>query len=221
MLSSIRDPDTIISLMGLVVSIVTLVLGYYAYKRFLTQELAHKQLDTVCELVKEVQSTVNVFSFNRKGTLGNVKAASLFDVPEMSEFIEGEFDRMYFLFKEQHDSPDTITWDFYPKFYSNPLLPKSVAEKLSPFNLFHWSTKAYGKIKNDSNFILIGGAGIGDETRCVYIKDSSIQTCIGFKTAILELREAIEKWLKNYGVHDLNITKSHVYKENLTLTKEK
>ena len=203
--------DTVISVLGVVISIATLLLGLFAYKKFLTQQLAHKQLDAICELVKEIQNTVNVFSFNKNGSLGGFKAASLFDVPEMSEF-GGEFDRVYFLFKEKSDSPDTITWDFYPKFYSNPLLPKSIAQKLSPFNLFHWSTKAYGEIKNGDNFIIIGGAGIGVETRCVYIKGSSIETCKGFKTAVIELRESIEGWLKNYGVDDLNITTSHLYK---------
>ncbi len=205
--------DTLTALLGLLINGCLLILGGFAYKKFLSNKHCEKQLETVCGLVNEIQNNFNIFYFNF-GTTHNISGwRTLLDVSEMPQF-DQDFNRLYFFFKENEKNNENIfNWDFFIKYHSDPLLPKQIADKLKSFNNFQWTSVKYNEIKNEK-CIIIGNKGlIQSETPCSYIKNSPIENCKGFKKSVIDLRHAIEEWLQLYGIKDLNITTSHQFKD--------
>jgi hypothetical protein len=205
--------ETIIAILGFVISICTLCLGIIAYRKFLSKQLKQKQLDTVCGLVEEIQNGFNIYLLNSGGQSKSNGWKTIIDVSFMQQF-DKNFDKLYFFGQDENDlSEDILNWKFYTKYYSNPLLPKKIADNLKPFNNTHWRTVRYESVAQ-SNCVLIGRKKrINNSTSCFFIPNSPIETCKGFKNAILDLRKAIEEWFVSYGIKDLNYTTSHHYKE--------
>lgn len=210
-------PTVIVSVISALLSAGTLILGVIAYRKFLAKELRQKQLEVVCGLVEEMQGNFNLYVFNTsKLQTTKTQWLTLLDISEMQRF-DKDFGNFYFFGEEENDyfkkEEERINWNFYSKYYANPLLPKRIAERLRRLNISQWSSIPFGEIRN-SACIIIGRKGVyTDSTPCLYIRDSPLKTCNGFKATVLELRIEIEDWLKFYGIKDLNITKSHRYRE--------
>ena len=93
------------------------------------------------------------------------------------------------------------------------MLPKKIAINLKPFNNTHWLNVKYESISKDNCIIIGRKVVIGNDTSCFFIPDSQIESCKGFKKAIIDLRKSIEDWFKSNGIKDLNFTTSHQYKD--------
>jgi len=207
--------ENILSICALAVSFSTLVLGFFAYRKFLSKQLKQRQLDVVCGLVEEIQKSFNIYHLKHESKLHLMQSEwkTVMDISLMPEFDRG-YEKLYFFGQDDDDKiNEVVNWNFYDKYYSNPLLPKKIAINLKLFNKTHWRTVKYESISKD-NCIIIGCKGvIRSDTSCFYIPDSQIETCKGFKKASIDLRKSIEDWFKSNGIKDLNFTTSHQYKD--------
>ncbi|MFA5971607.1 MAG: hypothetical protein WC780_04575 [Lentimicrobiaceae bacterium] len=200
-----------ISIFSLLVSIGTLTLGFYAYRKFLSKQIKQKQLEVICNLVEEIQNEPNNYFFNNPGKSSNSHWYTLIDIAEISE-LDKYYDKLFLFGKDAVDTEEVLYWQFFLKYYSNPLLPKKIADKLKPFNITHWQTIKFSTIQNEK-CVLIGRKKSFDfETPCFFISDSQIRTVKGFRKAASELKSSIQDWLNSYGIKDLNITTSQYFK---------
>lgn len=201
--------DNILSILGLLISFSTLILGIIAYNKFLLKQLKQKQIDVVFDLLIEIQKSINIYHFNNedKPMYGELKTIwDLLLIPQA----DYDTQKLYFLGKDNNDSETKIVqWDFYYKYYSNPILPIKIADKLKAFNNTNWKTVKYDSIKND-NCIIIGPAQkIKNDRTCFYISDTPIETFKGLIKATFDLRKSIEDWFRLNGIKHLNFTTSH------------
>ena len=213
--------STLISAIALIVSICTFILGIVAYKRFLQNKLRDKQLETVYELIQQIQQhdwhyiQYNNFYNNNLPVYGQT-LATLFDIADMEEF--DDCDNLYFWAGETDDNEPSDkdklhSWDFFYTFNSHPLLPISIAEPLKKFNLHSRQQHIVKFIDaKDKKYISLGRKkGYSpDVAYFLSYSEGEMATCKGFKKAATELRDAINKWAEKYGLNDLNITSSHI-----------
>jgi len=172
--------------------------------------LRDKQLDVLCDLVKQIQQIdFHYIFFNNPNNLKS-GLATLFDIAEMKEF--DEYGRWYYFGANAENTNEKIlNWDFFFNFYSHPFIPKAIAIRLKKFNLRNnIFIKPYRDIRDSKCIILGKKQSIKEDTSCLYINDDDMGTCIGFKRAARELKDEIIKWASRYKVDDLNITTSHV-----------
>jgi hypothetical protein len=193
------------------VSLGTLILGVIAYRKFLSKQIKQKQLDVICTLVEEIQNEPNLYFFNNPGELPTSHWYTLIDIVEIS-VLEDNNQRLYLFGNDINDPDDVRYWKFFLKYYSNPLLPKKIADSLKPFNITHWQTVKYSEIENEKSIIIGRKKRFDFETPCFFIPDSPIMTIKGYRKAASDLKSSIEDWLKSYGIKDLNITTSQYIK---------
>jgi hypothetical protein len=201
--------DTIHKIGTLFFGTITVILAILGYRKFLQNKLRDKQLDVICDLIKQIQQIDFHYIFFNTPNNSQSGVATLFDIAEMKEF--DDYERWYYFAASIEDiNEQTLNWDFFYKFYSHPLIPKSIATILKKFTLRNRHAISYRDIKN-SKCIILGRKGvIGDDTRCLYIKDDDMGTCKSFKKAAKELKDDIIKWANRYKINDLNITTSHI-----------
>lgn len=195
-------------LLQLLISLTMLIYIILAYKAFLSQHHKKQQVDVVSGLITQIHSDLNIFHFNHSETSNYGDWRTIFDITESNEMDKHE--RIYFHAANPDDKKETLNWDFFRKYYANPLLPIGIAKKLKAFNIYHWKSIKYKEISK-SNCIIIGNKGTLDpETSCLYIENGKITTTEQFKKSVYELKKEIVCWLRKYGIKDINITKSHV-----------
>jgi hypothetical protein len=105
-----------------------------------------------------------------------------------------------------------LSWDFFFNFHSHPLLPISIAKPLKKLSLWQQQNQiTIDKVK-DEKYIAIGRKKIIPENAYYfYFPEGNLSTCQGFKQATIELRDAVIKWTKKFGLNDINITTSHLH----------
>jgi len=193
-----------IQLTSVFIAFATFCLGFVAYRKFLNKKLKEKQLDAVCDLVKEIHASYNLVFLNSEGN-GRNYYFTIFDIAVSPEFDHGG---KFFTFGQGEDQnfDDVVNWKFFG-YYSNPLIPKSIADALKKFNVKHWNSIEYSKIQNTKCNIM-GKVGVieGDRS-CMYYDDKL--TVREFKSHCYMLRSSIEDWLYKYGIKDLNLSSSH------------
>lgn len=206
-------PSSLISILSLFVSIGTLMLGFIAYRKFLSKQIKQKQLEVICNLVEEIQREPNNYFFNKAGKLGTSHWYTLIDIVEISG-LEDDYHKLYLFGDDIGETEDVLYWQFFLKYYSNPLLPKRIADNLKPFNITHWQTVKYSEIKSGKCIIIGRKKSFDFETPCFFIPDNPIMTIKGFRKAALDLKSSIQDWLHSYGIKDLNITTSQYFMIN-------
>jgi hypothetical protein len=213
------DFDTFQKTLTLILGILTLIILIAGYYKFLQNKLRDKQLDIVCELVKQIQQEDwQYIKFNQlKNTIPPSKRfpiATIFDIAEMEEF--DKYENLYFWGMDFETSNKELqSWSFFFKFYSNPFLPKSIAKELKKFNTWQVTqTIDYDEVKK-KDYILVGRKKqISPGAYCFYYTEGEMTTCKDFKKACINLKFAIINWAQQYGLDDLNITTSHIHRKD-------
>ena len=90
--------ENILSICALAVSFSTLVLGFFAYRKFLSKQLKQRQLDVVCGLVEEIQKSFNIYHLKHESKLHLMQSEwkTVMDISLMPEFDRG-YEKLYFL----------------------------------------------------------------------------------------------------------------------------
>jgi hypothetical protein len=184
---------------SLVVSALTLWLGWAVYQKFLTQKLAETQLSVVLDFVQAIyESEISMWIEKQigKNIVGHRDTRNLFELSDSEGMYEEEEYANYRVF-----SSSAFSIEFkYGKFLRNPLLPNAISKELYSFKKGFMST--IDVTKNPGNHVFLGkrevedgGNGIGAEFKGGY--KGFIQHCTA-----LDL--SIKSWLKKHGIKDLN-----------------
>lgn len=196
---------------SLLIGIGTFILVIIGFRTVLRNQLRTKQLDVVYQLIEQIQKTdwqlVHFHNFD-PGTPKYLHL-TLFDVVEIDEF--NTSDKLYFwgIDTEQLDE-SLFEWQFFFKYYSHPLLPKSIAIALKKFNLWRPQKHIYYDDVKDDRYIAIGRKkNRNKDSYYFYFTEGDLSSCQEFKKSVTELRNEIIKWAKKYKLKDLNITTSH------------
>ncbi len=197
--------DKIIPYLNFGISLFSITLAFLGFRYYLKRTARGKQLEVVLDLIKQIHADFNTMSFKNTTVV-----ATLFDIAEMEDFEHKQ--NVYFLEVDPYDIMEGNIykrWDFYLKFYTNPLLPRSIADVLNKFNINNAQTIAYSQTNSDKD-VYIGSPGtIDKDTRCLFHACTDMEKAADFKNAAKALKLAIVTWLNKYGVNDVNITTSH------------
>ncbi len=206
------DTSNTISAMALVVSSLTLSLGYLAYKKFLLKQAQQKQLDIVLDLIKHIHADRNECTIYNIARLPQ-KPISLFGIVNDPSFNTSS--KVYFIkavepsFKATYEySHEKIRWSFYDDFYLNPLLPNDIAQRLKVFKIDETYPQDPVSMLEKMGGILIGNINPSRKVEWVYtMVNTPLANANTFKEAANELKEAIIKWLESYGIKrsDINL----------------
>ena len=130
--------DVSIKIITVILGIISIFLAITGYRKFLKNQLVSKQLDVVCELIKQIQqSDWHYFKFHNTKDENKSRPflGTLFDIAEMEDF-NTDAKLCFWCIDSLTPTEDKLhSWDFFMKFYSHPFLPKSIAEELKKFNL--------------------------------------------------------------------------------------
>jgi len=205
--------EIILKITPIFLSIATLIILILGYRKFLQNQLRTKQLDTVYEFIKQIQQLDwHYLHFNRYEN-APIKAhiVTLFDIADMKEFDESS--KLYFWGTDiEPIGEKLLSWDFFFKYHSHPFLPISIAKPLKKFSLWRQQNNIMVDNVKDEKYIAIGRKKIIPENAYYFFfPDGNLSTCQGFKETTVELRDAIIKWTKKYGLSDINITTSHLH----------
>lgn len=200
----------VIALLSLIVSILTLGLGYLAYRRFLVQQLTQKQLDIVLGLVTEINRDKNEY-VTISGAVFPFQRVSILDIPTIETF--SSHDRLYFIKTGiiQDRTDYILNWGFAAKYYKDPLLPLGIAQKLSVFVFKDKSSIKPIPIQEILQFsfddpkILIGNRRFDEISTVVCYKDTPLEYSDTFQKCTTELKKEIIKWLKKHGIKNINL----------------
>ena len=203
-----------LSLLSLLISILTLTLGYMAYKKFLVKQAQQKQLDIVLALANQIHNDKNGFSVisSKELDFQHIDPVSLFDIINERDFTSNN--KLYFIVRSQLPivAGDGVTpllnWDFYHKFHKEPLLPKSIAEKVKAFDINKNYTPLRFDATTDSPCILLGNRIPQDVIEVRNFPFSKLEHADAFREAVIELKQSILSWLKSYGIEDINLFES-------------
>ena len=189
-----------ISFTSLVVSGITIIVGWKVYQKFLSQKLAENQLQVVLDLIKCIYDNVfNITTVRRhdsgvKGASYNYK--NLFQLANSGTL---EADSIYnypILLLESHK------FSFKPwAFLSNPLLPNPIAKKLLAFAD---SIVIRPAEPNELEMYMVIGKIKKDYTGPEVAISQFEGGLSGFSVHCAAIDFEIKKWLKNHGLTDLN-----------------
>ncbi len=205
--------DMIYKIVSILIGLGTLIILIFGLYRFLQNQLRIKQLDTVYELIKQIQQyDWQYLQFNKfDNAPSKSHIATLFDIAEMKEFEECE--RLLFWGKDiEPIGENLLEWNFFFNFHSHPLLPVSIATPLKKLNLWQQQNHiSYDEAKN-VKYIAIGRKKIiPQDAYYFYFSEGEMKTCKEFKQSAKQLRDSIIKWSTKYRLNDLNITTSHIH----------
>ncbi len=199
------DDSDGIAFLSFVANALTLLLGYIAYDRFLKRKAHEKQLDVVLDLLECIHNSKNrieVFSVAYENGLRTILEESIFEMIEDPTFNNRE-DSLYFYYPEDN----ALNWDFYTKFHANPLLPKGIAAKLKLLSIRNKFVYTRSLVFNRNGMIIGNYNNPIPDTRIFYVAQfhTSLNTAGEFKTAVINLKQSILKWLQEYGIEDVNL----------------
>jgi hypothetical protein len=185
------------------VSILTLVLAYIAYHRFLVQQALQKQLEVVLDLIKVIHESKNRVEIHVGGNILNtIHTFSVFELLTQRTFQEDK--NIYFYYPED----GALSWDFYDKFYTNPLLPVSIAARLKKFSIANKSNYVRSSVFNRNAVIIGNTENAIPMTRVFYVTDrldDPLNTTKNFKNCVSDLKQSILDWLNDYGISSVNL----------------
>jgi len=199
--------NAIFSGIGLIISAVTLFIAYQIFKNFDAKKThINKQLETVLNLVEDINKTIISVSFESKipqhileqmGTPGK----SLVEKWPYSLFIISTIDNS----KEKYESvflnKEVLKALPFLNYMNNPLLPNPIAKRLHAFYSPRISYCPF--FKAPDTFVVI----------CSNDKDDifeypnnvpAFKNWDGFIQCSKDLKNEIQQWLKRYGAEDIN-----------------
>lgn len=224
-----QSPESsVIPFLALCVSVLTFILGVFAYQKFLAKQFREKQLEVVCDLINKINDEYNWFQFQSKvSVIPSFPICNIFDIAELPDIRE---EGNIYTFSEENESRhpgrindktkyqkfnEIVFWDFI-RFHNNPLMPKSIASVLKKFNISNKSisgNKKYGEVKMEESWVIIGRKiNVDDESPCHYY--NSIRTWKDYVKLCKELKRVILKWAEDNGIEDMNISHSHNFNPN-------
>lgn len=214
MVKSFMD-SRLIEALGLLVNILTLLFAYRIYKNFdIKKAHINKQLETVLSLVQSINDTLIVTNFRTK-----IPQKVLETLPEQikdrtvvaswyySLFMIADFKSEHVKktdYKDIYLSANIKTILPFLSYINNPLLPKSIAEKLSKF---YSPFINYGTLDNASEkFVeLMPLKYTESETRFQFPDHlETYHNWLNFILCSSDLKKEIETWLNQYGSKDIN-----------------
>ncbi len=142
--------ENILSILSLIVSVLTLYLGYVAYQKFLDDRVKTEQLDLVVELVDVLQKeeiVITMYPKYKHWMLGHAQQEG--NVYAVGTWQDYKLDYDIYL-------PEQFSW--YMKvddYIFNPLLPEEISEAIIKFR-FNWEFAWDTKIDSLDYFPVIG-----------------------------------------------------------------
>jgi hypothetical protein len=199
---SFSDKSTlIVSWLGLLVSAITLILGYVAYNKFLNQKVSEIQLTVVLELIDAIYKYTFHIQVEAKHDNGGVSGSSLkknlFQLAAAGVLPVDSPDNIEILI------PNNYVFSFPAwKFIANPLLPNAISKELK--GMRHDLTIRGTDTSKVERFMIIGEVD-KEITNGTHIALSSyIDGYAGFLSRCRSIDSAIKAWLKKHGLQDLN-----------------
>jgi hypothetical protein len=190
----------LISAGSLLVSAITLIVGWAAYKKFLNQKLAESQLTVVLAFVEALyQSTFYISIIRHRGSTISTSLIARKNLFQLSTSGKGPYTGAY------HDIPVLVSssqlgrfkgWEFM----KNPLLPNAISKEL--YALGRYCDLKEVDLKSVQEYIVIGE--ITDNDDDTILKVQARGGYAGFIECCSALDLAIKLWLKRHGLHDLN-----------------
>jgi hypothetical protein len=210
----------IVNFIGLIVSIFTLYLAYRIFKSFdVRKNHINKQLETVLNLVQEINDTVfkisdhhkipqDVLEQMKKSPVSSNYTTTFSSIQSTLWFISDgnpsiHEDSNVFL------KTDVKTTMPFLNYMNNPLLPKTIALKLgafySPFTDYSNSERA-----SDTYFVIVRiktGEKMDLSQSYQYPHFAKpFENWGNFIFASKDLKDEILRWLKKYGANDINLS---------------
>lgn len=189
----------IISASSLLVSLVTLCLGWVAYNRFLSQKLGENQLTVVLDFVQAIyQSDFSMWVETRKdgGVVGHRSSGNLFQLSKGKSTQQQDLHDEFYVFTPSVHSLNFKGWDFL----QNPLLPNAISKELYAFRKSFQTAST--TLESTKAYIILGEIKEGDDNAVAEVEFKG-----GYKAFIehcTALDLAIQSWLEKHGLHDLN-----------------
>jgi len=130
-----------------------------------------------------------------------IHAYSIFEMVEQQAFQKNT--QLYFYYPDG----DNLKWKFYTTFYTHPLLPNTIAQALRKFNIDNKKAYIRSSVFNQEGIIIGNVVDPIPGSHIFYVVDfdHTLDTTIGFKKAVLELKASIVDWLEDYGIEDINL----------------
>ncbi len=194
-------PGDYISLAALIISGLTLFLGFKAYKKLLAQEASKKQLEVVNNLVNNIVSSSILLSMrNIKKSIFHPGYYNIFDFAA-KPFVEGDEARNMVVL-----SVDLYNTEFLQIFKDirNPLLPPEIADRIYAFSGIGFPSKLTAKqIEAPVYIIGYNPAQIRREVNVPQIQlynglNDWLQICKNVQSSIFE-------WYKEKGIKKINL----------------
>jgi hypothetical protein len=204
---------TFTEVLGLFFSFLTLIFAFFIYRNFdLKKTHKNKQLDTLLELIQEINNTLVSVHFCSK-----IPEYVLSKHPDLAKKSKVTFDTWYFsLFRigivvnekpkyERVFLTENIMETFpFLSYINNPLIPKSIANRL---NNFYSPFVNFCSIENaPEKHVIIELRNELNKKAMYQYPDyiDAFKSWDSFIKCASELKVEIEKWLKKYGSKDIN-----------------
>ena len=204
----------LIPIFSIVLQLISLVILYLGYKNLLKRNITGKQVDLVCEIIKEIQDEKIVFNYHNNGGYSSHEY-TLFDISEFYKIQERKQPII-------HYDSDTELFNFI-KYSSNPLTPPCIANAISNFKSYPKLTLAFIELQsNDYSFVEVLSKSNNGEFfeyakeqrekneplnsfRASVSNAKAFYSYIYFLKCTWNLKNEIVRWMKKQGISDLNI----------------
>jgi hypothetical protein len=190
----------IASASSLLVSALTLALGWAAYKKFLSQKLAENQLAVVLAFVEAIyQSTFYISQTTHRGTTISYVLLARENLFQLSTGSKSPYTGSY------HNIPVLVSSSLLARFkgwefMKNPLLPNAISKEL--YALGRYCDMKEVELQSIQQYIVIGEITESDDDTILKVQAKGGYA--GFIECCSALDLAIKEWLKRHGLHDLN-----------------
>jgi hypothetical protein len=209
---SITDEiNVFISSLSLIFSALTLFIAYKIYKNFDAKKThVNKQLETVLNLVEDINKTIISVSFKNKipkDILEDVRlpgaGKSAISTWPYSLFIISELNNSSHKYDHVVLDGDTEVFKVLPfiKYINNPLLPTLISKKLRAFYSPYKKFSHFDSISE--NFVVLNSDN-KDEMFEYLDFIPAFKNWDGFIQCSKDLKIEIQKWLKKHGAEDIN-----------------
>lgn len=203
-----------IKLIGTILSGLTLYLAFKIYKNWdVKKHFIKKQLDTVFDLVNEIESTTIVINVHKNGSTITL-AWRLSEIHEMTQKI---------IYEDLLNNRNAIMSDGivnhmkFTQYNRNPFLPRSIAEELMKIHRLRLHLEDSNV--DLENFVVLSKSGeILDmnftKKNIMQIANPEFQTIGSYFKQVIVIKAAIITWLKGFDVKELNINTEYYKAED-------
>lgn len=202
---------SIIDIAGLFVNIATLIIAYLLYRNFDVKKThVNKQLETVLSLVEEINKTVIKVNFWTKIPSHVVERmqqpidhTATLESWRLSLFLISQYDIKTQKFEDVFLHKTVLEVLPFVSYMNDPLLPKSIADKLRAFYSPITNYKQFEKASTD--YVTLGS--YGNQPSVLQYPDfiASFKSWENFVVSAKDLTHEIQRWLKRYGASDINL----------------